>query len=327
MLTLVASTLRSGPSYGADPEPPSVAAASCPDGDAVWSTVVKLVPSAAAQLLAARPNVEIADEGERYEVHVATERGPLKRVYTDPGRDCARRARFAAEFVVLALLPPQLRLDDETPAGAPGDSANRSPLPPAPIAPPPAPLPPSKDGPEHAAAPPRRASVLRIDLAGVAEASPPVLGGPAVLAWGGDVRVRIGAGRWGATLGVGYLPKVDFDAGDFRGAVTRVPALVGLTMRILDGPVHLDGDVAATAVFERYEGVSPHEPSDAMRLTPGLDVGVTLSPRALAGLAPLVGLSCAWLPWTQELVAAPQGNVATTPSLWFGATLGVSLEL
>lgn len=128
-------------------------------------------------------------------------------------------------------------------------------------------------------------------------------------------------------VGVAYLPTVDFGAGDFRGAVTRVPAIVGAGVRILDGGLRLRGSLAATATFERYEGISPHLPSDATRLAPGLEIGLTASPRALAGVAPVLSLLCAWLPLTQELVAAPQGNVALTPSIWFGAALGMSLEL
>jgi hypothetical protein len=168
---------------------------------------------------------------------------------------------------------------------------------------------------------------IRLEMAGVAQASPPVLGAPGVLAWGGDLRARFGAGRFGAVLGVGYLPKVGFDAGDFRGAVTRVPAVAGIDLRMLEGSFRLDGSVAATAAFEHYEGVSPHAPADASRLAPGMEAGVTASLRAMAGLAPVLRLSCAWMPFTEELVSVPQGNVARTPSLWIGAGLGMSLEL
>ena len=35
----------------------------------------------------------------------------------------------------------------------------------------------------------------------------------------------------------------------------------------------------------------------------------------------------AWVPLTHELIGVPQGNVATTPSIWLGASIGMSLEL
>jgi hypothetical protein len=63
------------------------------------------VPSEAAQLIAAKPRVEIVDLGERYRVRVATDKGMLERTYTDPARDCEKRIRFAAEFIVVSLLP------------------------------------------------------------------------------------------------------------------------------------------------------------------------------------------------------------------------------
>jgi hypothetical protein len=87
----------------------SVAAAACPDPDRVWSSVRSLVPSAADQLTAARPRVEIIDDGPRYRVRVTMASGRvLERVYSDPGRDCATRTRFASEFIVVALMPPTI---------------------------------------------------------------------------------------------------------------------------------------------------------------------------------------------------------------------------
>jgi hypothetical protein len=332
-LTILAAGAWHGEARAADSEP-IVASSSCPESQAVWSTVIRLVPSAETQLLAAKPHVEIVDLGERYRVHVLTEGGALERTYSDPARDCDRRARFAAEFIVVAVLPPQLAMQADTarPNEAPGGSSDQTGAAPPPSAPPPMaprpaaehPPPQSVDGREgqHAHKP-----VLRIEVAGVAQVSPPVLGAPGVIAWGGDLRARVGAERFGGLVGVGYLPKVEFDAGNFRGAVTRVPALAGLAVRVLQGSFRIDGSVAAMAAFERYEGVSPHVPSDGTRLAPGLEVGLTASPHALAGLAPILSLSGAWMPLTQELVAAPQGDVAKTPSLWFGAALGMSLEL
>src|SRR5450755_4213968 len=61
-----------------DQAPP--ATSRCPGVEAVWSTVVKLVPGAASQLLAARPGVDVVDFGERYRVRVTTDGGVLERV-------------------------------------------------------------------------------------------------------------------------------------------------------------------------------------------------------------------------------------------------------
>ena len=94
-----------------------------------------------------------------------------------------------------------------------------------------------------------------------------------------------------------------FNAGEFRGAITRVPAVAGLWTRLLDRSFRLDASVAVTAALERYQGVSPHSPSDATRLAPGVELGVTASSGALAGLAPILRLTLAWIPVTGELAA------------------------
>jgi hypothetical protein len=321
----------SGRALAADLDRAPAPISNCPESEAVWSTVVKLVPAAATQLLAARPNVDIVDFGERYRVRVRSDGRVLEREYSDPARGCDRRARFAAEFIVLALLPPQMAVDAKDaarpePSGSPGDAGETAAGPQAQRSSPPPPPPaeaerPGKNGRAL------RAPVVRIEASGVGEASPPVLGAPGILMWGADVRVRIGAGRFGAMAGVGYLPRVEFDAGDFRAAVTRVPASAGVWTRLFDDPFRLDASAAVTGAFERYEGVSPHSPSDATRLAPGVEVGVTVSPRALGGLAPILRATLAWVPLTHELIGVPQGNVATTPSIWLGASIGMSLEL
>jgi hypothetical protein len=45
------------------------------------------------------------------------------------------------------------------------------------------------------------------------------------------------------------------------------------------------------------------------------------------GESPSQRLAFSWMPLTEELVTAPQGNASTTPSIWLGASLGMSLDL
>lgn len=335
LIAVAGAFFLSGPVLAADSDQVPPIPSKCPDVEAVWSTVVKLVPGAASQLLAARPRVDVVDLGERYRVQVATDGKVLERIYSDPPRACDKRVRFAAEFIVLALLPPQLLEPTEGAASAPAEPT--TPVEPAgtastPSSPPtataPAPPPPMPSDAtltkERQAA---RTRAIHLDLAGVAQASFPVLGAPGVLMWGGDLRARIGVGRLGALVGVGYLPRVGFQAGDFRGAILRVPAVAGLWTRLVNRAFRLDASAALTAALERYEGVSPHSPSDATRLAPGIELGITASSGALAGLEPILRLTLAWIPVTEELAVAPQGDVAATPSLWLGGALGMSLEL
>jgi hypothetical protein len=321
-----------GRALAADLERAPASISNCPESEAVWSTVVKLVPAAATQLLAARPKVDIVDFGERYRIRVRSDGRVLERAYSDPARGCDRRARFAAEFIVLALLPPQMSVEAKDaagpePSGSPGEAGKTASGPQAQRSSPPPPPPPAEAERPSKNGQALRAPVVRIEASGVGEASPPVLGAPGILMWGADLRVRIGAGRFGGMAGVGYLPRVEFDAGDFRAAVTRVPAIAGVWTRLFDGPFRLDASAAVTGAFERYEGVSPHSPSVATRLAPGVEAGVTASTRALGGLGPFLRATFAWVPLSHEVIAVPQGNVATTPSLWLGASIGMSLEL
>lgn len=251
------------------------------DPDAVWSTVIKLVPSESAQLLAAKPRVEIVDLGERYRVRVATDRGTLERMYADPARDCEKRVRFAAEFIVVSLLPPQLGVEPDTTstpartdggAAATAGSSQGAPPPAESALPAPAPAPASTAtvpptppvAPPVAAARQTRSSFVRVELSAISEVSPP-LGAPTVLAWGGALRARVGPGALAGIVGIAYLPKANFNIGDFTGAATRVPATLGMRVQVTKKRWQLDGDVALSAALERYEGVSPRAPSEATR--------------------------------------------------------------
>ncbi len=318
----------------------------CPDADAVWANVVKLVPSAAPLLLAARPRVTIVDLGDRYRVSVTAERGLLERVYQDAARECDKRTRFAAEFIVLALLPPvitdptagpgtpPIAIETTPPAPSPESTAPTAPPPapiPAPAPPPSAPGPVASDGAGAASAP--RGSVgvapaiVRIELSAMGQASAPVLGALGLLSWGGELRLRVGRGTWAAVAAIGYLPQIDFTQNDLRLGMTRVPIMVGMRAQKSLRYVNLGGDLAAAVDAERYEGLSPHSPETTWRVTPGVEANVIVSSHALVGFAPFVTLKCALFPFVQSLAIAPEGDQAKTPSLWIGAGLGALFEL
>jgi hypothetical protein len=275
----------------------------------------------------AKSRVEIIDLGVQYRVRVSTaDAGVNERTYEDPGRDCDRRTRFAAEFVVVSLLPPQLVLG----LGEPPEPAPSLPAVPeaAPAPPPPAPAPPPVA--EHPAFPVsaagRRAWAIRVEVAALSLASPPVLGAPGLFMWGADGRVGVGKGPLSAVAGVGYLPKVEFVVSGVRAAVSRVPALLGVRVQPLKRPFVLTGEAGLSVAFEHYEGMSPHQTSDTTRVAPGAEIAIDASPMPSWGWAPFLSLRSTWLPVRQELVAAPQGAIANAPSLWFGGALGLAWE-
>jgi len=320
---------------------------SCPDVDAVWANVVKLVTRAAPLLLAAKSRVSIVDLGDRYRVSVTAERGLLERVYQDPARECDKRTRFAAEFIVLALLPPVIADPTAGPDAPPVTIEETTPPPPspeptapsaqspasipAPSPPPRDPSPVASDGPGAASAPGGSVGVappiVGIELSAMGQASAPVLGARGLFSWGGELRLRVGRGTWAAVAAIGYLPQIDFTQNDLRLGMTRVPIVVGMRAQKSLRYVNLGGDLAAALDAERYEGLSPHSPETTWRVTPGVEANVIVSSHALVGFAPFVTLKCALFPFVQSLAIAPEGDEAKTPSLWIGAGVGALFEL
>lgn len=324
---------------GVTPEAP---ADTCPSTDAVWSYIAQLVPSAAPQLFSAKGHVDIVDLGDRYRVHVVADQGGLERMYVDRSRDCEQRTRFAAEFIVLALLPPRILLGGPTPTADAGavppappaplpDSAPSSEAPPAtpPVStptPPPAPPPP----PQGTGTPARTRTAgraVRLEALVVGVVSPPLLNAPVVTMWGAELRVGVGSGQIAGVASIGYLPRVEFEDGAFRGSVSRVPAAAGIRARSEIGGLEVSGDFGVTTVVEHYEGLSPHLPSDATFLAPGFEIGATVSPSPRAGISALASIRASWLPLAQDLVTLPAGVIGQTPSFWLGAALGISLGL
>jgi hypothetical protein len=105
---VVGITLGVGQANAADSRGNEAPASVCPEWESVWATVSKLVPDGVISLAAAKPRVQLEDLGDRYRVRVTTPDETLERVYVDRERDCAKRNRFAAEFIVLALMPPRI---------------------------------------------------------------------------------------------------------------------------------------------------------------------------------------------------------------------------
>lgn len=350
-----------GVQAGADVQVSDASAPVCPDGENVWATVSKLVPDAAPRLLSAKPNIRIDDFGDHYRVRVRTAAETLERDYTDSARDCGRRARFAAEFIVLALLPPHMA-EGATPSPPTAPSAEPAPTPPlageatagspAPLAPPPIPsAPPEVSAPPHVApapppAPPNPStsapppaivpdaespphgstsspSFLRVELSATSSYAPPVREAPSVLSWGAEVRARLGAGRLAGIVGASYWPQQVFHAGDLTGAVTRVPAVAGIRVQALRTGVELDADLALSVAFERYAGKNPLSPADATRVTPGSEATISACLAPAGGFAPFLAVQVSWFPIAQEIVVLPE-VLGKTPSLWVALALGVS---
>jgi hypothetical protein len=292
--------------------------------------------------------VEIADLGERYRVRVMTPGGPVERTYADPARDCQKRARFAAEFVLITLLPPLLAIpglatERAADAGSgPAGSAPAEATAEAPPAKPPlvtAPATPSPPRPARTGAPSaksgalgntgsvrRRPSIVGVELGAAGYVSPTLLGAPAILAGGVDLRSRVGPGRLAGVVGAAFVPAEPFGAPGFRGTILRIPGTAGVRLRWTRSAFEVSGDLTLGAAFERYAGQSPHTPAAAARVTPEAAAAVTGSLAATPAFGAFLRLQWEFAPWQQSLAALPNPSLANTPAVWVSAVVGVSLE-
>ena len=95
-------------------EPPPVAITVngvCPNAEAIWAAVASIVPAKDLDRFAAAAKVDVSDLGDSYRVSVNAKGIDRLRVYRDLAHDCDHRARFAAVFVVLTLMPPDVLFD------------------------------------------------------------------------------------------------------------------------------------------------------------------------------------------------------------------------
>src|SRR5947207_1672920 len=87
----------------------------CPLPSAVASETWKLTPADRRDVFENLSDVLIEDLGASYRVVITTPEGTTTRTYPGPDRECARRARFAAVFIVLTLMPPEVPVPDSLP--------------------------------------------------------------------------------------------------------------------------------------------------------------------------------------------------------------------
>jgi hypothetical protein len=274
----------------------------CPDAEAVRALLHSLLPAGGASAAPATPTV--VDRGDVYVVAV----GERTKTYADPARDCAQRARVVAAFIALVIAPESL----------PPESIPSAPAPPS--APPsPTPMPSANEAP-----PPFRWAHL--DARGTLQAaSPPKLSSP-----GAELGVAGGWGTFfGARAGCAWMAGASIRPPGERGSVLleRFPCAVSAVARLLPRERWLEVDaeagVAAGAVRASGQGFVASYSSTRLEVGARLAVSAALwlSPRA--SIAPVAGLELTYYPAQYGLSVMPHGVLATTPSLWAGATAGV----
>ena len=305
---VVTTPIDGGDGSRPQPGPALSATGVCPDADTIWAAMATLVPRGALGALPRGAMIDVGDLGETYRVRLLTGAGVQRvRVYRDLARDCEQRARFAAVFVVLTLMPPELLIDSP---------AVRQPAP-EPIA---APAPAEVIAVEE---PPLRP--LRLELAALGDTAPAVMSAPGVSSPGVELRLSIGSGALGGVVGLGLEAPSEFTLGSLRAREQRIPVDAGVRLRHAGHWVEFAGELGLTAVRFRAEGLSPVIARQATGFDVGARAGVTvrIGPRA-SRLAPIAGVHGAYFPRPYELAMQPTGVVGKTPTFRLGATLGIA---
>jgi hypothetical protein len=294
-----------GPVAAVGAAPPISASGACPGLEMISAAVTALIPHGGVDALPRSAAVEVVDLGDSYRVKVVAEGVLRERVFRDVGHDCEQRARFAAVFIVLTLLPPELVIDVQ-PEPAP-----------TPALPTPPPVPPEP--------PPRP---LRLEIGAVLDLAPPLRDAPQIVAPGGELRVARRFGLLAGVVGVGFEPRASFTKAGLEVREARVPLDLGLRLGRPFGPGELDGEAALAAAIFRAQGLNTLMPQQATRLDLGARLAVTVRfGRPSARAVPFVGVHALVFPRPYEIATTPQGTLGSMPTLWLGATLGLSASI
>lgn len=278
--------------------PELVVTGSCPEASAVGTLLSTLVPRAASAGRAPAPAIVIADRDTEFLVAV----GSRSKIYADPARDCAQRARIAAAFIALALLP-----DIEPPA--PEAPASR-PQPPPPVAPP---------------------AETRRDWGSIDARAALAVGLPAEVAAPG-ILVRAAAGRdaFGGHVACGWFFGTSTPLAGESGSVLleRLPCDAGATARWfwpgrrLQSAVDVGFAVGLLRVMGR--GFASTYASSHVELGARLaaDTALRLTEGRQA-LMPIVGLEVTAYATSYDFDVAPHGIVGHAPAVWGAVTAGL----
>ena len=287
----------------------------CPAPDAVERELVSLVPPERRALLEQGVRIDVEDLGESYRVAVSNGSTSVQKSYSDPARDCVGRARFAAVFAVLTLMPPELGPDLQT-----------APPPPAPT--PPHVVPPTQ--PVHAPPPQpslARAQLVHLELGALFGYAPAFAAAPELTTFGGELRVAFGRATLASTLSVAYTTRARFELDGVHGDVAQLPVAAGVRLRSDLGAWSLAADLGLLAVLQRVRGADLFASRSQSSLELGARAGLLAQPRLSHHLAPFLGAFVELVPAPRDVLAEPEGVVGNLPYFWVGGTVGVSLGL
>jgi hypothetical protein len=299
-------------------EPPApfvVGGSECPDPKTVQQAVLSLIPPERHVLLAQGVRVELEDLGDSYRVTVWKEGRSVQKRYSDPARECSGRARFAAVFTVLTLMPPELGVEPlEKPKAEPEVPTK----PAATATPTKAPVPP------HTKV---RAPLVLLELSAQYAYAPAILEAPSLHSFGGELRVALGRGALSGTLSAAYTGRAQFELDGVQCELTRMPFSVGARLRSDFDVWYLAADLGLSLAAQRVRATNLLTQHTDSSLDVGVRAGIQLARQVGPHFAPFAA-AFVWLsPAPSEISALPQGVIGNLPYLWLGVAFGVSFGL
>ena len=319
--------LCAGPAWGQVPEkregseaktPFVVGSVECPDPKTVQQAVLNLIPPERDGLLERGVRVELEDLGDSYRVTVWKDGASVQKSYADPARDCDGRARFAAVFTVLTLMPPEL---GAAPLATPPEPVKK----PTPT-PTPTPTPATVPAPAAARAP-DLPPFVHLELSALFAYAPAILEAPSVHSFGGELRVALGRGALSGTLSAAYMQRAEFDLAGVECELTRLPFSVGARLRSDFGAWSLLSDLGLSLTAQRVRATNLLSGHESSSLDVGVRAGVQLARQVGPHFAPFAA-AFVWIsPAPSEISALPQGVLGNLPYFWLGGAAGVSFGL
>jgi hypothetical protein len=284
---------------GAGEAPPVAVGGACPDQQSVQAILLSLLPPSG--LTTAPVDASILDEGAAYVVTV----GGRTKTYPDPERNCAQRARIAAAFVALVLEPNTAPTESETRA------------PPSPL------IAPRTDDGIRAPPPPGEPPWARLDGLGAFAISTPF----GLAAPGLALELAAGRGAWGGWAACAWISgaTMALPVSGESVRIERFPCAIGFAARLVRPLLETDlkVGVALGAMRASGQGFATTYSSERFELGVRLAIDAALHLSPGASLGPVAGLEVTYYPVSYQLVGAPRGIVASTPTVWAGATAGL----
>jgi hypothetical protein len=301
----------------AKPETPNAEtpASACPSRQAVVQAVRTLLGRSKLEADGPgdrldRPDlaIDVRDLGDRYSVSVKGN----NRSYRDAARDCDARARAAAVFVALTLVPSSVEAAER-------DDRSRER---AATAPPPSPAPAPAAG-LAAEGPPGvpHSWGAQVEVGALGAIAPRTDTSQFVI--GGELRFVVTAASWGLSLGGSLPTSSTFDPGAVRVREARYPVDVSVRRFWTSRWLRVALDAGVLAALCQLRQVDQPTAGTSTRFEAGGRAAATLATES-ASFGLYIRAFSEVVPFPRPIAVEPQGIIGRTSSFWMGATVGVA---